>query len=406
MPSKFLGWEIEFEDITNNKKYNTEIVDIAIGHDINSSLVMCTIKFAVDTSFMKYFVKIHNGILTIMNKMIYTDDPDELFIIELQSVNNAGEMLEREEDMSQSNITTIPVRYMCKHGVKLLNCRVGGIYEKKNIESVIKDLYQKSECEIPLKLDSPNNTTQYDSIMIPESSFLDAIRYINQKYGIYDSLFMMYGNTFSNNKYEWLISNANTIKHEEVKLYFTQYEQSSKKSDNIDKKKYYIYKPIRISNTFEQIVRKIPKMINFASFDNDKLVKRKDIKISDVLGSLKFPTTNSQFDNLLEIGKQLFTGNRFDVSNFSVKDSIQKIGINAYNIPEIEIPSPFKLSHFRIGTILDLVTQNPGYSEADIKLMVVGWFLRIKQGNGVGGGGSYISQLKLRTAATSYLSDK
>lgn len=401
--SQFLGWTIEFQDETNDIKYDTEIVDLAIGQDNNSSIVMCTIKYSVDSTFMKYFLKKHEGTLTLINKMIYTEDTNEIFTIKLESVTNVGSILEREEDVSRSNITMIPIRYMCKESTTLMNARVGGVYHKKKVEDVIRDIYKKSKCELPLKLETLNNTTKYDCIMVPEGSFIESMRYLNQQYGLYDNLFLMFGKTFIDSSPQWIINNCNKINHEDIELYFTPHEQSGKESKSIDNKKYYTYLPINIRNTFTQVIHKVPKMIKLVAFDNNKFIKRKDIPFAKTLKNLSFLESNKQFDKLMEVKEQMFSCGRFDMKDYTIKDSIQKIGMNTLDIPDIIIPNPFLLKHFSIGNTIKFISQTQGFMDSDIKLVILGWLLRIKQGTSLGGGAKWNTTLKVRTCATSYL---
>lgn len=401
--SSFLGWDITFEDTTNNIKYDTEIVDIAIGQDNNSCIVMCTIKFSVDSTFMKYFLKKHEGTLTLVNKLVYTDETNEIFTIELESITNNGSVFEREEDITKTNITMIPVRYMCKNSVMLMNARVGGIYHEKKIEDVIRDLYKKSKCQLPLKLEKLNNTVKYDCIMVPECSFIESMRHLNQQYGLYDNLFLMFGKTFIDSSPQWIINNCNKIEHEDIELYFMPHEQSSKKSKSIDEKKYYTYLPINIRNTFTQMIHKVPKMIKLVAFDNNKFIKKKDIPFAKTLKSLSFLESNKQFDKLMEVKEHMFSCARFDMKDFAVKDSIHKIGMNTLDIPDIVIPNPFKMKHFIIGNTIKFISQSQGFMDSDIKLVIMGWLLRIKQGSSLGGGAKWNTTLKIRTCATSYL---
>jgi len=401
--SEFLGWTVEFQDETNDIKYDTEIVDLAIGQDNNSSIVMCTIKYSVDSTFMKYFLKKHEGTLTLINKMVYTEDTKEIFTIKLESVTNVGSVLEREEDVSRSNITMIPIRYMCKESTSLMNARVGGVYHKKKIEDVIRDIYKKSKCELPLKIEKVNNSTKYDCIMVPESSFIESMRYLNQQYGLYDNLFLMFGKTFIDSSPQWIISNCNKIDHEDIELYFTPHEHSSKESKGIDEKKYYTYLPINIRNTFTQMIHKVPKMIKLVAFDNNKFIKKKDIPFAKTLKSLSFLESNKQFDKLMEVKKEMYSCGRFDMKDYTIKDSIQKIGMNTLDIPDIIIPNPFLLKHFAIGNTIKFISQTQGFMDSDIKLVILGWLLRIKQGSSLGGGAKWNTTLKVRTCATSYL---
>ena len=400
--TKFLGWEISFKDETNDIEYGSEIIELAIGQDVNSSVVMCSMKFAVDTSFSKYFSKKHEGKLTITNKTVISDDVDEMYIIDLQSVSNNGTLVEREEDGTKLDRINIPIKYMCKNGIKLMNSRVGGVFEKKKLEDIVKELYKKTECEIPLKIEKCNNTQQYDNIMVPEGSFIEAMRYLNQKFGLYDNLFIMYGKTFTDESQEWIINCANKINGEEIKLNLVPYEQSSKKVSKIEEKEYYTYQNLKIRNNLSVLSRKIPKVLKCISFDNDKFVKRKDVSILKTLGELAFSVCSKQFKKL-DIPTQLFSSSRLSSIDYAIKDSIHKIGLSSYSMPNIIIHNPFKLKHFQIGTTIQLKSQVTEYIDADVKLLVLGWMLHIKQGTGNGGGASYSSQLSLRTVATSYL---
>ena len=401
--AKFLGWDLEFKDETNNKTYTSEIVDLAIGEDVASSIVMCSIKFSIDTSFLSYFLKPHEGTLTIINKQVYTDEENEMFMIKLQSVSNVGTVLERDPEQKQGNITLIPVRYMCKNGVQLLNAKVGDLYLQKTLGEVVKAIYDKakeeSQCNIELKMDEPDDKSTYDyGISIHSgATSIEAIRYINQQYGLYNSMFLMFGDTFysSESSPTWTITSLNKIKREEVKLYMMQYDQNTKKDiKSIEERTYYTYIPINILNNFTQIEMKTPQLIKGVFTDNDKFMKRIDIPVAKTLKEMNFLSSNEQFDKLMNMGTKMFSGTRFNQKDHAAKDIIDKVGLSAYRVPNISIPHPFKLSHFQIGTPINFISQSNGFIDSDVKLVILGWYLRIKQGN---------SELKVRTCATSFL---
>ena len=97
-------------------------------------------------------------------------------------------------------------------------------------------------------------------------------------------------------------------------------------------------------------------------------------------------------------------GSRFDMKDYTIKNALQSLGLSAYSMP-IQIPNPFLLEHFKIGTIINFESQiEENINSFNVKLIVLGWLLRIKQGTGKGsGGGSYNGSLMVRVAATSYL---
>ena len=99
----------------------------------------------------------------------------------------------------------------------------------------------------------------------------------------------------------------------------------------------------------------------------------------------------------------MFSGTRFNQKDHAAKDIIDKVGLSAYRVPNISIPHPFKLSQFQIGTPINFISQSNGFIDSDVKLVILGWYLRIKQGNGIGGGSVWNSELKVRTCATSFL---
>lgn len=411
--AQYLGWDISFQDKTNNIEYTSDIVEIELKQDAEYYPVfLCTIKFSVDTSFSKYFIKKHEGTLTLTNKLVRTNDPDEMFIIELESVTNFASILERAQDTNDRNITLFTINYMCKQGILLNNSEVGGIFEKKKIEDVIRALYNKAQqstnFNLPLDLEPPTNGNQYEFIHIPNCKFVDAIRYLDQNYGIYDNMMFMYGNTFisdgNNGGAKWRITNINKHNSPTINLFYTPYEQSTYKAEEINKKTYYTYYPIIINNNISKIAKLVPQMFQTVSFDNDKFIKRKDVLFEDQLCNISFQNSIKQFKEDMEVKSHVYSFPRLEIAEYALKGLTQKIGINAYGFSDIYIPSPYKLSHFKIGTVVNMDAQTFGYTTiTSINLLVLGWNLKIRQGNGFGGGGAYTQTLKLRSVAISYL---
>ena len=405
--SNFLGWTITFKDETNDIEYQSEIVNLKIGLDVSSCVVMCTISYSVDSSFLKYFLKEHTGTLTLINKMIYTDEAQEMFIIKLTSVTNVGAAMHREEDQSQSNITLIPIQYMCSEGIKLMNARVGGIYHDKTLKQIVQDLYDQAKVDLPLKLEDPSNSNQYKNIMLKESSFIEAIRYLNQQYGLYDNKFLMFGDTFSDSSFNWVINCINKIKREEIKLILTNYEHKAHgTSESIDRRIYYTYMPLNIKNNFIKTKRQMPQVTKFIAFDDDKFVKREDVAFAGTLREMNFLSANKQFDEQMDMKQKLYVGSNFVQKDYALKNAIQSVGLSTLQIPSVTIPNPFKLAHFKIGTPINYQSQSMGFADADIKLIILGWVLTIQQGDGVNGGATYKTTMKVRAAATSYLGNE
>ena len=403
---RLLGWELEFYDITNDVKYKSEIIDLAISQDINTCVVKCKIKFLVDSTFLKYFSKPHDGKLYILNKMVYTDEVEELYSIDLESITNVGSIIVRESDTSQSQLIPVSINYYCKKGITLLNKRVGKIYHKKKLEEIVQDLYKQTECDLELKLEKFDNQTQYPYIYVAESSFIDNIRYLNQHFGFYNSELLMFGETFTDSEINWTLNNISKLSkdREEIKLIFTPYEQRGRKVKPITEKEYHTYIPINIKNGIESISKRLPMQIKYVAFDNDKFIKRKDISVSDTINEIDFLSSNKQFDENLTVKSEMMYGSRFDMKDYTIKNALQSLGLSAYSMP-IQIPNPFLLEHFKIGTIINFESQiEENINSFNIKLIVLGWLLRIKQGTGKGsGGGSYNGSLIVRVAATSYL---
>lgn len=405
---RLLGWEIEFHDVSNDIIYKSEIIDLAISQDVNTCLVKCKIKYLVDSSFIKYFSKPHYGTLIIINKMMYTDDIEEIFSVDLEAITNVGSINVREDDVSQAQTIPISINYYCKKGISLMNKRVGKIYHKMKLEDIVKDLYKQTECDLPLKIEPFDNKTLYNNIFIPEGSFISGIRYLNQQFGFYDSEMVMFGETFVDDETNWIINNVNKVRKDDepINLYFMSYGKNERKVEPISERKYYTYIPVNINNSFSQIAKKLPKLINYISFDTDKFIKRQDISVSKILKEISFSKSNKQFDKLLQNEKQIVVGPRFDIKDYSIKNSLQMVGLSAYSIP-INIPNPFLLEHFKIGTVINFNNEiENNIKSTDISLIVLGWLLRIKQGTHNSGGGSYQASLTVRASATSFLDEE
>ena len=406
--SVFIGWDITFEDTTNKKTYDTEIVNVFLGEDVGSCIPMCTIYFSVNTAFSKYLIKNHIGKLKINNKTVITENVSELYEIELESVSMTSTIQTREEATANERnaITLIPVKYMCKQSTVCMNARDGGVYHKKKLEDIIKEEYNKTGCSLELKLETPDCKKQIDCIHLPEGSFIEKVRYLNQSFGLYNNMILMFGDTFVEKSPNWLISCTNKIKKEEITINSIPYEQANRKAKKITEKFYYTKETVNLVNKFTQNAYKLPKIAKICTLPQNMFMFRKDFDVAKEIQGAGFLSTIDQFDKFLKFDKMPYIGGNQEMTETAFSNLFQSIGTTAVSSPGFIVPDPFLLKHFRIGNIINYISQHQTHLNSDIKLVILGWMLNIKQGSGVGGGATWKASINLRLGASSYMDVK
>jgi hypothetical protein len=211
----------------------------------------------------------------------------------------------------------------------------------------------------------------------------------------------MFGNTFTTSAPEWVISSSNKLKKETITVNFTPSEQGNKKLEKLVEKTYYTHIPINIKNQSTAVSHKTPKQWHVLGKDCDKFMKRLDVSFKKKLQEASHVSNVDQLKKFA-VDTSLVVIDRFDdASEQVINNTIHNIGQNLVQIPDFTVPNPFLLKHWRIGTIIDFVSQHEQYTDMDIKLITLGWILTIVQGDGVSGGGTWSSTLKLRLSAAS-----
>lgn len=401
---KLLGWDVTFEIPKLELKFGVdEIQQVSLGMDVNSGIPMVKIILKLDTSLSDEILKTHVGTLTIVNKGFLEDTPQEIYKIELQSYNQMGRYVRREANDKEERIihSIFPICYYCKNCAVLNQIKVGGIYDNMNLESIIKDLYNQTKCDIPLKLTPPDNKTKYESIFIPQSNFTSIIKHLSYTYGIYNSQLLMFGNTFVQDEpKEYVISSVNGIKGEELKFHNIPDKDESTEYKSINEKEYYTYAPIDIGNSISKIMQSVPQTLKCISFDNDTFIKKKEIKIKDVVSGIKFLKNSDQFqdDKNFQFKEMLVSCNREDNFQYSINDAVQRIATGAVQTNVMTIPNPFLMQHWKIGNIINYTSEHLEYIKSDVKLFVFGILYIWRQTQN---GGAWDCSLQVRPGAAS-----
>lgn len=408
--TQFQGYDIKFKH-EDGQEYALEIERLLVGTDVGSCIPSVKIYFNIDTSHFQKLTKKHKGTLTIINKGSSGFSPIEIIRVELESVQQNFKQVRRESGFTKKVPTKNAVMYMCTESVKLVNARVGGLWKNKKLEDVVREIYQKTGCKLPLKMDKVDNTKQYEQIFIPESSFIDACRHLNNKYGLYNDMFIMFGNSWISSVTgtpEWRLSSLNNMKGETITVHYVPDEHQGF-TQRIQSKNYYTYVPIEVPNVFSQVEHKIPKTMKCLSCDGDKLYNTKDVKFADTLRKLKFLKNVDQFENKLYRDTQVVTGARKDMADYAVNDLVSKLGVSAIKPITFDVPQPFILSHWKIGNIVNYQTHHAIYIPADIKFAILGAlyvFMQSEKGGSGGGGANWKSTVTVRLAAASVADPK
>jgi len=401
--NRILGWELYFKVPEWDKTFGlVELQSVNIGYDINSGLPMCKIVFKVDTTLSDQLMSYHTGTLIIVNKNFVENNPEEVFSIELQSVIQGGKYPRREGSDANSHLITtmIPVRYICKNTALLNQNIVGGVYNEKNLTDIIKDLYQQTKCEIPLKLEELDNKNIYENVFVPQTKFTNAVKVLNNSYGLYNSQLLMFADTFNqNDPKSFRITSTNKIKSDDINLISIPDVIGEEKKKSISTKTYYTYLPININNNFSKIIQKIPKKLNCIALDNDKFFTRKEIKIKDVFNSIGFSDNIDQFENTNSQFEEMnLTCNNRENFDFSISDMLQRIANGAIQTEPILIPPPYLMEHWKIGNIIHYKSMHDAYIKTDINFFIYGVLYVWRQSPN---SGAWNCTLKIRPGAIS-----
>ena len=402
--NRVLGWELYFDVPEWNIRFGiVELQSVNIGYDINSGLPMCKITFKIDTTLSDKLLSYHTGTLIIVNKNFVENNPEEVFSIELQSIIQGGKYPRREASESNSKLMTtmISIRYICKNTAVLNQNKVGGVYNEKTLFDIIKDLYNQTKCQIPLNIDDFDNKTTYENIFVPQTNFTNAIKVLNNSYGLYDSQLLMFADTFNQNSpMSFRITSTNKIKSDNIDLIsIPDKNDDNSKKKPISTKTYYTYLPININNNFSKIIQKIPKKLNCISLDNDKFFSRKEIKVSDIFNSIGYSDNADQFsdnDNQPEV--MTVACNNKENFDFVVPDLLQRIANGAIQTEPILIPPPYYMEHWKIGNIIHYKSMHESYVKTDINFFIYGVLYVWSQSKS---GGAWNCTLKVRPGAIS-----
>lgn len=152
----FPGFDVKVV-LENGDEYTTSIQKVSLGVDILSTIPSASIQYNVSVEKEKILLTKHKCVLTIKNKMVVGDIPEETFTIDLTSVGQKSELIRgkpmRTDELEKVNLR---IKYMDSECLKVINSRVGGLYENKTLSQIIKDLYNQTGSQIPIKMDPPD----------------------------------------------------------------------------------------------------------------------------------------------------------------------------------------------------------------------------------------------------------
>lgn len=299
---------------------------------------------------------------------------------EFLCISNFAELQKREPGVPQNRVDRVEMRhrYVLKDAYSMYHTTVGGIYQKKTVKQVIQDLWNKTEHgKIQLEMGEFDNKEVYEQIWIPDLKFGDALKYIEQHFGIYTTLTMIYL-TWNGFQHRLIIKSINEFTEKPITLYLR--EATEEKDFSIDNYEYATYKLPTTTNAFNTVATDTPEELSLLKHTTDKIFEEKVVNIIQNLRKHANIDQTDTFDAVL--GKYIDPVINVIASNPNTIVSEKELSRFTVNTsePEItQIPDPFRFPHWYVGRKVDIYTNHLVYSGLDTKFYISRLIFDIKQ---------------------------
>jgi hypothetical protein len=349
MPEKRLGFDIEaeFKFSKTDHKLDTEIrsIDLMIGNNI--IIPRMTMTFIIDSRYTSMLVTPYTVKLKMTEKN-NEDKPMTNMDTEWIVYNQDSTHIRREQGApKRPEREFITHTYIMKDAYSAFNTEVGGIYEKKKIEDVIKDLWNKTEHgSLQLKMEKLDNTEKYDQIWIPNMKFHMVVNYLAQHYGMFETIPANYCDF---EKYYIMSINDAVKQNDDLTFFFDNVKKEDRKGPN---QKYYEMTTYpKIENSFNKLIGTIPKKFNVIKPSKTKLYEKEELDVASTVKKMNFISNNDFFDKFLE--KETKPGTSLASKTFetyNLKEMISTMATDVVEPVDVTITAPFRLSDFKVCT--------------------------------------------------------
>lgn len=333
------------------------------------------IEFYTESKHANMFMQPYKIELTILEQN-KDKEPRTVMQGEFLSITNFAELQKREPGPPQNRLDRVNIkhRYVLLDAYSMYHTIVGGIYKKQNIKNVIQDLWNKtSKGKLQLEMGNFDNKEMYEQVWIPDLKFGDCLKYIDQHFGEYDILAMIYA-TWD----KLIIKSINEFTEKPITLYLREANENNDFS--IDNYEYATYKLPETINEFNSAATNIPKKIRMLKHTTDKIFEEEEV---DVVQNLRKHANIDQTDTYdAVLGKYIDPEVNVIAANpnlMIVKKDLSRTTVHTSNPETIQIPDPFRFPHWYVGRKVDISSNHLVYTGLDTKFYISKLIFDIKQ---------------------------
>ena len=255
--------------------------------------------------------------------------PRQEIVMELMYIQSnfglAPETMNAEQNMSDrggSQILTV-----CRQSYKTITGLVNEVYENKTIKEVIQDLTNKVNPGATLELvDEGINSEKIDQILIPPVTYIRAIKYLNDTFGIFNGPMAIFCN-YENKVFITNLSKQINKSSHIVIFYVASNQTTSKEIMDkcTDGQHFYTSLPIQSGYEGNKKFSSVASDIHYITKPSDRLYSTVNMNLNDICKEygVIFKNRDVKFDSSTsreryEVDKPGYSTNNRDSESFAI----------------------------------------------------------------------------------------
>jgi len=294
---------------TKSYQFKLSIKDKDYSQDLYQVRLATSIASAYQIIVMTIFVDPEEVIL----EKLYGQDPIKLSIIligqdegskeqvdfDLMCIRTSLKMQMRPTSIMADNNNVkdrVPLSLItvCRDPFKTMTKLVNQVYHAQTLDQVISDLVSNTSATLDYESEGQNTNT-HKQILVPPTTLYDAIKYLDDYFGLFDGVgaaFCHYDNTL------YIRNLTKTMKKNQA---FTVYQLSSSDEGNTeiiekstDGKNFYTYSPISTGYTGNSLFAKLSKNIKYMVRPDATLTGTIELDLEDICKNNSLPSQSQQ----------------------------------------------------------------------------------------------------------------
>lgn len=374
------SWDLEMEfKFCKGKpvKLSNEINSISITYDNYLYVPRLAAEFYLDTKHCGMLMMPYEITLTIVEKGT-VNRPTSVLKTEWLSLEQKSENIRREEEISdRPDRSLLKKVYIQKDPYSVVTSKVGGLWEDVTVFDVVEELWgQTNHGSLELVIDRPEDEESKPLICIPKLEFHRALNYLASHYGLYNTQPMVYT---EENKFFITTTNKRIKAYKDIKL-ATEAAGTNTKVYKLDKREYCVPQVPSFSNTFNTLGGVFAKETSVITRTSSLMYGRDSINMEEILNAQKHVDTTDIFDDFTEKFNKpetMAVSGQADVN--ALKENYSAMLTNATQPFTVKIPEPFRLSHWKIGSKVQIEPNHASQISGQVTGYVSNMTLSIKR---------------------------